>query len=71
MSVTKERQIQVVLEGIRGTHGGEPPRQQAPPKRRCDLDVTERRGVEVDLGRPQNAFNRAGAVCLQEVFDKG
>lgn len=70
MSVTKEWQIQIVLEGIRGTHGGEPPREQAPPKGCRDLDVTERRGMEVDLGRLQDASNRARAVCVQEVFDK-
>jgi len=70
MSVTKERQIQIVLEGICGTHGGEPPREQAPPKGCHDLDVTERRGVEVDLGSLQSASNRARSVCLQEVFHK-
>jgi hypothetical protein len=70
MSVTKERQIQIVLKGIRGTHGGEPLHEQAPPKGRRDLDVTERWGVKVELGRLQDASNLARAVCLQEVFDK-
>jgi len=70
MSVTKERQIQIILEGIRGTHGGEPPREQAPPKGCGDFDVTQRRGVEVDFGRLQDPFNRARAVGLQEVLDK-
>ncbi len=54
MSVTKDRQIQIVLDGIRGTHGGEPSREQASPEGRRDLDVTERRGVEVGLGRLQD-----------------
>ena len=58
MSVTKERQIQIVLEGIRGTHRGEPPREQAPSKACRDLDVAERWRVEVDLGCLQDAFNR-------------
>jgi hypothetical protein len=51
MSVAKERQIQIVLEGIRGSHGIDPPREQAPPKSRCHLDVAERRRVEVGVGR--------------------
>jgi hypothetical protein len=64
MSVTEERQIQVILEGIRGTHSSEPSCEQAPPKSCCDLDVTERRGVEVDFGRLQDALNLARAVRL-------
>ena len=66
MSVTNERQIQIVLEGIRGAHGGEPSGEQAPPKGRRDLDVTERRGMEVGFVRLQDAFDFARAVCLQE-----
>ncbi len=70
MSVTKKRQIQIVLEGLRGTPRVEPARKQAPAKGRCDLDVTERRSVEVDFGRLEDACNLAGAVRLQEVFDQ-
>ncbi len=39
-------------------------------RRRRHLDVTERRGVKVGLGRVQDTFNLARAVRLQEVFDK-
>jgi hypothetical protein len=51
MPVTKERQIQIVLEGIRGAHRGEPLHEQAPPKSCRDLDVTERRSMKVGVGR--------------------
>jgi hypothetical protein len=70
MPVTNERQIQIVLEGIRGAGGGEPSREQASPKGRRNLDVTQRRGMEVGFVRLQDAFDFARAVCLQEVFDK-
>jgi hypothetical protein len=70
MSVSREWQIQIVLDGMRGTHGSQPPREQAPPKGRGDLDVTQCRGMEVDLGRLQDGFNPGSAVRLQEVFDQ-
>jgi len=70
MSVTKERQVQIILDGLRGTHGGELSRQDAPAKGRCDLDVTERRGVEARVGRLKDASNLARAVRFQEVLDK-
>ena len=70
MPVTNDWQIQIVLEGIRRTNGGEPLREQAPPKGRRDLDVTEGRGVEVDFARLQNAFNLARVVRFKKVFDK-
>jgi len=70
MSVTNEREIQIVLEGIRGACGGEPSGDQAAPKGRRDLDVAERRGMEVGFVCPQDAFDFARAVCSQQVFDK-
>jgi hypothetical protein len=69
MSVTNERQIQIVLEGVRGARGGEPSGEEAPPKGRRNLDITERRGMEVGFVRLQDASDFARAVCLQEVFD--
>ena len=69
VSMAIEGQIKIVLEGLCGTHGGEPPREYAPPEGRRDLDVTERRGVEIDFDPLQDAFNLARAVCLQDVFD--
>jgi hypothetical protein len=69
MAVTNERQVQVVLEGIRGARCREPSGEEAPPKGRRDLDITERRGMEVGFVRLQDASDFARAVCLQEVFD--
>jgi hypothetical protein len=70
MAVPKDGQIQIIVEGIGGTYGAEPSREETPPKGRGDLDVTERRCVKVRLRRLQDAFNLARALCLQEVFDK-
>jgi hypothetical protein len=70
MPVTNERQIQIVLEGIRGAYRGEPLHQQAPPQRCRDLDVTERRSMKVGIGRLEDTFNFGGAVRLQQVLDK-
>ena len=70
MAVPNERQIQIVLDGIRGAPGGQLPREDTSPKRGSDLDVTERRRMEVGVGRLQDAVDFARAICLQEVFDK-
>jgi hypothetical protein len=70
MAVPEERQIQIVLDGIRGTRRGQLSRQDASAKSCCDLDVTERRRIKVGLGCLQNFFNLARAVRLQEVLDK-
>lgn len=69
MSMTEEWQIQIVLQGIRGSLGVDPPREQAPPKGRRDLDVTEGRRVEVDLGLLQDAVDLSSAVGSQEILD--
>ncbi len=70
MSVTDERQIQIVLKGVPGAHGSEPSGEERPPKGRSDLHVTERRGMEVGFIRLEDACDFARAVCLQEVFDE-
>jgi hypothetical protein len=70
MSVTHERQVQIVVQGVRGAHGSEPSGEETPPKGRGDLDVTERRGMEVGFIRLEDACDFARAVCLQEVFDE-
>lgn len=70
MSVTNERQIQIVLEGMRSARGAEPSSEQASPKGRRDLDVTKRRGMKVGFVRLQDAFDFARAVGSQEVFNK-
>jgi len=69
MSVTKERQIQIVLEGIRGTHGCELSREEASSKGRRDLDVAERQSVEVGFGSLDDSLNLASAIRPQQVFD--
>jgi hypothetical protein len=56
---------QIVLEGIRGTHGGEQPREQATSKGCRDLDITVCWRVEVDLGGVHDTFNLARALRLQ------
>lgn len=70
MSVTNEWEIQIILQGLRRAHGGESPRQQTPSQSRCHLDVTKLRGVKVDVGRLQDAFNFDSAIRAQEVFDE-
>ena len=70
MSVANERQIQIVLEGIRRTRGGQPSGEQAPPKGRRDFDIAERRGMEVRFVRLEDGFDFARPICLQEVLDK-
>jgi hypothetical protein len=70
MAVPEERQIQIVLDGIRSTQGGQLSREDASAKSCCDLNVAERRRMEVGVGRLQNFFNLARAVRPQEVFDK-
>jgi len=69
MSVTTKRQIQIVLQGIPGTRGGELSREEASSKGRRDLDVAERRSVEVGVGRLQDCINWARAIRPQQVFD--
>jgi hypothetical protein len=69
MSVTTKRQIQIVLEGIPGTLGREVSRKEASSKGRRDLDVAERRSVEVGIGRLQDCTNLARATRPQQIFD--
>jgi hypothetical protein len=70
MPVANERQIQIVLEGIRGARGGEPAGEQAPPKGSRDLDVTEGWDMEVGFVRLQDASDFASTFSLQEIFNK-
>lgn len=71
MSVTSQRHIQIVLDCLRGTPDGEPPRQQAPPEGRHDLDITQGWGMEVGLGRLQDSRDLGRAAGSEEVFDYG
>jgi len=70
MAVPKDRQIQVVLEGIGGTPGAELSHEETPPKGRRDLNVTECHCVQGGFGLLQDALNVARALRSQEVFDK-
>jgi hypothetical protein len=69
MSVAKQRQIQIVLDRIRRTAGGESERQEASPKGCRDLDVTKRWSVQVGFGRLKDCSNVVSAIRLQEIFD--
>ena len=53
MPVTEKRQVQIIVNGIRGTHCRELPQKDASAKSRHHFDVTERRNVEVRVVRSE------------------